>query len=61
MVAIKIIKSDGHDLSWMQIDVLGTLEEKQLPFFIEWKSLDHPSTDGKAITSCFIDSSQVSF
>jgi hypothetical protein len=27
----------------------GTLEDKQLPFFIEWLSLDHPSTDGKAI------------
>ena len=42
-------KPDGHDLSWKQIGVLGTLEDKQLPFFIEWKSLDHPSTDGKAI------------
>ena len=42
-------KPDGIDLSWKQIGVLGTLEDKQLPFFIEWKSLDHPSTDGKAI------------
>jgi len=42
-------KPDGHDLSWKQIGVLGTLEDKQLPFFIEWKSLDHPSTDGKVI------------
>ena len=42
-------KPDGCDLSWKQIGVLGTLEDKQLPFFIEWKSLDHPSTDGKAI------------
>ena len=42
-------KPDGHDLSWKQIGVLGTLEDKQLPFFIEWLSLDHPSTDGKAI------------
>ena len=42
-------KPDGTDLSWKQIGVLGTLEDKQLPFFIEWLSLDHPSTDGKAI------------
>ena len=40
-------KPDGHDLSWKQIGVLGTLQDKQLPFFIEWKSLEHPSTDGK--------------
>lgn len=26
-----------------------TKRAKQLPFFIEWKSLDHPSTDCKAI------------
>ena len=42
-------KPDGKELSWKQIGVLGTLEDKQLPFFIEWLSLDHPSTDGKAI------------
>ena len=42
-------KTDGKDLAWKQIGVLGTLEDKQLPFFIEWLSLDHPSTDGKAI------------
>ena len=34
---------------WKQIGALGTLEDKQLPFFIEWLSLDHPSTDGKVI------------
>jgi hypothetical protein len=42
-------KPDGKDLAWKQIGVLGTLEDKQLPFFVEWLSLDHPSTDGKAI------------
>ena len=42
-------KPDGKDLAWKQIGVLGTLEDKQLPFFIEWLSLDNPSTDGKAI------------
>jgi hypothetical protein len=29
-------KPDGKDLAWKQIGVLGTLEDKQLPFFIEW-------------------------
>ena len=43
-------KPDGKDLAWKQIGVLGTLEDKQLQFFIEWLSLYHPSTDGKAIT-----------
>jgi hypothetical protein len=42
-------KPDGKDLAWKQIGVLGTLEDKQRPFFIEWLSLDHLSTDGKAI------------
>lgn len=27
-------KPGGHDLSWKQIGVLGTLEDRQLPFFI---------------------------
>ncbi len=27
-------KPDGSDLRWKQIDVLGTLEDRQLPFFI---------------------------
>jgi hypothetical protein len=42
-------KPDGKDLAWKQIGVLGTLEDKQLSFFIEWLSLDHPSTDEKVI------------
>ena len=42
-------KPDGKDLAEKQIGVLGTLENKQLQFFIEWLSLDHPSTDEKAI------------
>lgn len=42
-------RPDGTDLRWKQIGVLGTLEDSQLPFFIQWLSQDHPSTDGKAI------------
>jgi hypothetical protein len=40
-------RPDRKDLAWKQIGVLGTLQDKQLPFFIEWLSLDHPSTDGE--------------
>ncbi len=42
-------KPDGTELNWKQIGVLGTLEDAQLPFFIEWVSESHPSTDGVAI------------
>jgi hypothetical protein len=44
-----LTKPGDHNLLWKQISVLVTLEDKQLPFFIEWKSLDHPSKDSKAI------------
>jgi len=43
-------KPDGTDLKWKQIGVLGTLEDRQLPFFIEWNADHHPSTDGKAVS-----------
>lgn len=42
-------KPDGTDLKWKQIGVLGTLEDRQLPFFVEWKENHHPSNDGKAV------------
>lgn len=42
-------RPDGSDLRWKQIGILGTLEDRQLPWFIEWLSQDHPSNDGKAI------------
>jgi hypothetical protein len=43
-------KPDGGDLSWKQIGILELLENRQLPFFIKWLTLDHPSTDGKAVS-----------
>jgi hypothetical protein len=43
-------KPDGHDLSWKQIGIIELLENRQLPFFIKWLTLDHPSTDGKAVS-----------
>jgi len=44
-------KPDGADIRWKQIGVLGTLEDRQLPFFIEWIENHHPSTDGKAVAT----------
>jgi hypothetical protein len=41
-------RPDGTELGWKQIGVLATLEDSQLPFFIQWLTKDHPSTDGKA-------------
>ena len=44
-------KPDGTDIRWKQIGVLGTLEDRQIPFFIEWIENHHPSTDGKAVAT----------
>jgi hypothetical protein len=42
-------RPDGSELMWKQLGVLGTLDDSQLPFFIQWLSADHPSTDGRAV------------
>ena len=42
------IRPDGTDLKWKQLGVLGTLNDSQLPFFIEWETPEHPSTESKA-------------
>ena len=44
-------KPDGTDLRWKQIGVLDTLEDGQLPFFIEWETENHPSDDGIPVAS----------
>ena len=41
-------RPDGSELGWRHIGVLATLEDSQLPFFIQWLTKQHPSTDGKA-------------
>ena len=41
-------KPDGETLRWKQIGILATLEDRQLPFFVEWVENHHPSADGKA-------------
>jgi len=37
---------DGSDLQWKQIGVKEITEMRELPFFIEWLSTDHPSKFG---------------
>jgi len=44
-------KPDGTELRWKQIGVLDTLEDRQLPFFVEWAEKYHPSNDGQAKAS----------
>lgn len=43
-------RPDGTDLRWKQIGVLGTIKDAQLPFFVQWLSQDHPSSDGKPVS-----------
>jgi len=42
-------RPDGTDLKWKQIGVKEITDSRELPFFIEWLTEDHPSKDGNAI------------
>ena len=42
-------RPDGTDLKWKQIGVREIEESRELPFFIEWLTEDHPSKDGNAV------------
>ena len=42
-------RPDGSELKWKQLGVLGTLDDYQLPFFIQWLTQDHPSSDGRVV------------
>jgi hypothetical protein len=42
-------KPDGTELKWKQIGILGTLEDSQLPFFIQWLTKDHPSSENNPL------------
>jgi hypothetical protein len=42
-------KPDGTELKWKQLGVLATLDDYQLPFFIQWLSGNHPSESGKSV------------
>ena len=39
-------RPDGTDLKWKQIGVKEIEESRELPFFIQWLTEDHPSKDG---------------
>ena len=42
-------RPDGTDLKWKQLGVKEIAESRELPFFIEWLTEDHPSKDGNAV------------
>jgi hypothetical protein len=44
-------KPNGSILQWKQLGVLDILEDSQHPFYIEWVSKEHPSSDGVAHAS----------
>jgi hypothetical protein len=44
-------RPDGTDLKWKQIGVNEITESRELPFFIQWLTGDHPSKDGKAVAT----------
>jgi hypothetical protein len=43
-------RPDGTDLKWKQIGVKEIADSRELPFFIEWLTEDHPSKDGNAVS-----------
>ena len=44
-------RPDGSDLKWKQIGVNEIADARELPFFIEWLTSDHPSKDGNAVST----------
>jgi hypothetical protein len=44
-------RPDGTDLKWKQIGVKEITDSRELPFFIQWLTDDHPSKDGNAVAS----------
>ncbi len=42
-------RPNGTDLKWKQIGVKEISESRELPFFIQWLSEDHPSQDGSPV------------
>jgi hypothetical protein len=43
-------RPDGTDLKWKQIGVQEISEARELPFFIEWLTADHPSKNGNSVS-----------
>ena len=42
---------DGTEFKQKQIGVNEITDSRELPFFIQWLTSDHPSQDGKAVTA----------
>jgi hypothetical protein len=42
---------NGNDLKWKQIGVREIADARELPFFIQWLTSDHPSKDGAAVST----------
>jgi hypothetical protein len=44
-------RPDGFELQWKQLGVIGTLEDAQLPFFVQWISSrdQHPSANANGL------------
>lgn len=42
-------RPDGSDLKWKQIGVKEISDARELPFFIQWLTSDHPSKVGNAV------------
>ena len=43
-------RPDGTDLKWKQIGVKEITDSRELPFFIQWLTEDHPSKDGQTVS-----------
>lgn len=43
-------RPDGTDLKWKQIGVAEITNSPELPFFIEWESIDQPGKDGEPVS-----------
>ena len=43
-------RPNGTDLKWKQIGVKEITDSRELPFFIQWLTSDHPSQDGTAVS-----------
>jgi hypothetical protein len=43
-------RPDGIDLKWKQIGILDTLNDSQMPFFIQWLTNEHPSINKSTLT-----------
>ena len=43
-------RPDGSDLKWKQIGVKEITDSREIPFFIQWLTSDHPSQDGTAVS-----------